>query len=287
MTELRERMIAQMKQRGFSIRTHQSYLHAVTELAGYYKRSPESINLAEIQRFFDHLVQERELAPASVRVYLNAVRFLYLKVLEWEQFDVPVTILRKPQRIPHLLSRQEISTLIASIDNLKHRTLILTCYGCGLRLSELVGLQVNDIDGERRLLRVQQGKGQKDRAVILSDGVLRSLREYWSVYRPVRWLFPNRDPLTALHVQSAQRIYTKAKHRAGIEKVGGIHALRHAYATHQLEAGMPVYQLQQMLGHNNIKSTMRYVHWIHSYKEGRGAVTDLVSALGGVNESLS
>jgi len=287
MTELRERMIAQMKQRGFSIRTHQSYLHAVTELAGYYKRSPESINLAEIQRFFDHLVQERELAPASVRVYLNAVRFLYLQVLEWEQFDVPVIIPRKPQRIPHLLSRQEISTLIASIDNLKHRTLILTCYGCGLRLSELVGLQVNDIDGERRLLRVQQGKGQKDRAVILSDGVLRSLREYWSVYRPVRWLFPNRDPLTALHVQSAQRIYTKAKHRAGIEKVGGIHALRHAYATHQLEAGMPVYQLQQMLGHNNIKSTMRYVHWVHSYKEGRGAVTDLVSALGGVNESLS
>ena len=107
-------------------------------------------------------------------------------------------------------------------------------------MSELVGLQVNDIDGERALLRVQQGKGQKDRAVILSDGVLRSLREYWSVYRPIRWLFPNRDPLTALHVQSAQRIYTKAKHRAGIEKVGGIHALRHAYATHQLEAGMCV-----------------------------------------------
>jgi len=287
MTQLRQRMIAQMTQRGFSDRTHQSYLHSVSELANYYKKSPDTVSIAEIQQFFNHLVQERSLSPASVRVYLNGVRFFYLKVMEWKQFDVPVAIPRKPQRIPELLSRAEVQALIASIDNLKHRTIILTCYGSGLRLSELVGLQVKDIDSERRLLRVQQGKGQKDRAVILSDGVLQSLREYWSVYRPVSWVFPNRDPLKALHIQSVQRVYSKAKIKAGIGKVGGIHALRHAYATHQLEAGMPVYQLQQMLGHSNIRSTMRYVHWVHSYKEGRAAVSDLVSALGDAHVSAS
>ena len=284
MTPLRQKMIHQMRQRGFSERTHQSYLYAVTELAAYFKCPPDKLDANQIQQYFDYLVQERELAPASVRLYLNAVRFLYLNVLEWESFDVPVTIPRIPQRIPELLSRREVGALIGSIDNLKHRTMIVTCYGCGLRLSELVGLCVKDIDSERSLLRVQQGKGAKDRSVILSAGVLQALRAYWSVCRPVQWLFPNRDPLKALHMQSVQRIYTKAKIKAGIEKVGGIHALRHAYATHQLEAGMPVHQLQQMLGHSNIRSTMRYVHWVHTQSDGRGAVSDLVSALEPTNE---
>lgn len=279
MTPLRLRMIAQMTQRGFSERTHESYLHSVAELAKYHNRSPEYLEPPDIQLFFEDLVQKRRLSPASVRVYLNAIRFLYLKVLEWEHFDVTIALPRVAQRIPDLLSRAEVRSLIESIDNHKHRTMILTCYGCGLRLSELVGLQVKHIDGERRLIRVQQGKGNKDRSIILSDGVLQALREYWLVYRPVKWLFPNRDPLKAIHAQSAQRVYTKAKHRAGIDKVGGIHALRHAYATHQLEAGLPVYQLQQLLGHSNIRSTMRYVHWVHSYKEGRNAVSDLVSVL--------
>lgn len=286
MTPLRQRMIAQMKQRGFSERTHQSYLHAVAELARYHRKPPDALNADDIQSFFEHLVQEKELAPTSVRVYLNAIRFFYFAVLDKKQFVVDVTIPRKPQRIPELLSRADIGALIQSIDNHKHRTMILTCYGCGLRLSELVNLRLKDIDGERRLLRINQGKGGKDRVVILSDGVLAELRRYWQVYRPVAWFFPNRDPLKAIHAQTAQRVYAKAKARAGIDKTGGIHALRHAYATHQLQAGMPVYQLQQMLGHSNIRSTMRYVHWVHSYREGREGVSDLVSGLGGANEHI-
>jgi len=223
MSPLREQMIAQMKQRGFSVRTHQSYLTAVTELARFHKRSPDSLNIDDLQRFFNYLVQERELAPASVRLYLNGVRFLYLQVLQWESFDVPVVIPRKPQRIPDLLTRSEVSELVGAIDNYKHKTMMLTCYGCGLRLSELVGLQVRHIDGERRLLRVQQGKGGKDRAVIVSDALLQALRSYWMIYHPVKWLFPNRDPLQPLHIQSAQRVYKAAKSKAGIDKVGGIH----------------------------------------------------------------
>ena len=286
MTRLRERMIGQMTQRGFSVRTHRSYLTAVTELAEYFNQSPDQLKCQDIQTFFNHLVQERQLAAASCRLYLNGIRFLYLNVLGWESFDVPVVLPKRPQRIPELLNRGEVRSIVDAISNHKHRTLILTCYGCGLRLSELTALQVRHIDGERRLLRIEKGKAGKDRNVIISDALLLTLRHYWSVHHPVLWLFPNRDPLQPIHIQTAQRIYTKAKVKAGIEKTGGIHALRHAYATHQLEAGMPVHQLQTMLGHSSLRSTMRYIHWVHSYKEGRGAVDDLVASLESANECV-
>ncbi len=286
MTRLRERMIAQMTQRGFSVRTHRSYLVAVAELAAYFNQSPDQLKHQDIQTFFNHLVQERKLAAASCRLYLHGIRFLYLNVLGWQSFDVPVVFPKKPQRIPELLNRSEVRAIVAAISNHKHRTLIMTCYGCGLRLSELTALQVRHIDGERRLLRIEQGKAGKDRNVIISDALLLTLRHYWSVYHPVLWLFPNRDPLQPIHIQTVQRIYTKAKEKAGIKKAGGIHALRHAYATHQLEAGMPVHQLQTMLGHSSLRSTMRYIHWVHSYKEGRGAVDDLVASLESANECV-
>lgn len=279
MTPLRQDMIAAMKQRGFAIRTQETYLSAVQALAKHYHRSPDQLTLTQLQQYFDYLAQSRHLSGASCRLYLNAVRFLYLKVLKWQSFDVEIVIPKKAQRIPELLTRKEVNRLIRGVENLKHRTLLLTCYGCGLRLNELVRLKVRDIDGERRLLRVNAGKGNKDRLVVLSDGLLDSLREYWFLYRPAIWLFCGRDPCQSLHQQSAQRTYTKAKNAAGIEKAGGIHGLRHAYATHQLEAGLPVHQLQRLLGHSNIKSTERYAHWVHNYREGREAVADLVGTL--------
>lgn len=280
MTPLRQDMMAAMKQRGFAKRTQQTYLSAVQALAEHYHRSPDQLSVIELQQYFDHLAQHRNLSGASCRLYLNAVRFLYLKVLKWQSFDVDIVIPKKAQRIPELLTRKEVNRLISGVTNPKHRTLLLTCYGCGLRLNELVRLKVSDIDGERRLLRVNAGKGNKDRLVVLSDGLLDSLRSYWSLYHPALWLFSGRDPRESLHHQSAQRAYTKAKAAACITKTGGIHGLRHAYATHQLEAGLPVHQLQRLLGHSNIKSTERYAHWIHNYREGRESVTDLVGQMG-------
>ena len=280
MSPLRSKMIDAMRQRGFSVRTHESYLGAVEGLAQYYHRSPENIDLDDIQNYFAYLVKERDLSGASCRLYLNGVRFLYLNVLNWPHFDVPIIIPKRPQRIPELLTHAEVHELIGSVSNVKHRHLLLTCYGCGLRVSELVSLKVRDIDGERHLLRIDQGKGGKDRLVILSHGLHQALRRYWQVYRPSLWLFANNlDPMRALHVQTAQRVYTQAKARANINKRGGIHALRHAYATLQLEAGMPVHQLRHMLGHSDIRSTLRYVHWVHNYREGREAVVDLVAPL--------
>lgn len=279
MTALRQKMIDAMRVRGFSVRTHQSYLSAVGELAGYYKRSPETLGVEELQAFFAHLAIERELSGASCRLYLNAVRFLYLQVLGWASFDVPMTVPKKAQRIPELLTRAEVGRILACCTNPKHRMLLTTCYGCGLRVSEVVSLQVRHIDGERSLLRVEQGKGAKDRLVIVSDALLDALRRYWRLYHPTLWLFPGSRPDVALCISSAQRVYQRARARAGVEKVGGIHSLRHAYATHQLEAGLPVHRLQHLLGHQNLRSTLRYVHWVPEHRAGDTRHGDLIAAL--------
>lgn len=281
MTPLRQQMIDAMQLRGFSIRTHQSYLSAVTHLARYYHRSPDQLGIDEIQAFFMYLAKERGLSGASCRLYLNALRFLYLQVLQWPQFDVPIQLPKRPQRIPELLTRREVGAIIAACCNLKHRTLLLCCYGCGLRVSELVHIKVRHLDGERQLLRVEQGKGAKDRQVILPDALLAELRRYWCSYRPSLWLFySGRSPERPLSITSAQKAFTKAKAKTAVIKVGGIHSLRHAYATHQLDAGLPVHQLQRQLGHSNIQSTLRYVHWVPNYQEGETRIGDLVAALG-------
>lgn len=280
MTRLRERMIAAMRQRGFSVRTHQSYLHAVTELAGFYRRPPDALDVGELQRFFDHLAQERTLSPASCRLYLNAVRFLYLQVLQWKSFDVRLVVPRRPERIPELLSHAEVGRIIAACDDPKHRMLLETTYGCGLRVSEVVALRVRDIDGERGLLRIERGKGEKDRLVTLAPALLARLRGYWRAFRPMNWLFPSRnDPASALHIGTVQKIYTRAKARAGVEKVGGIHGLRHAYATHQLAHGLPVHELQHLLGHRSLSSTQRYVHWVPGCSRAGAEHADLVGSL--------
>jgi integrase/recombinase XerD len=207
MTPLRQRMIGAMRQRGFSDRTHQSYLYAVTELARYFHRSPDQLSVQDIQAFFVYLVQQKHLAYASCRLHLHALRFLYLQVLHWSAFDVPLVFPKKAEKIPELLTRREVRALITSCDNPKHRMMLLTCYGCGLRVSELVSIKVRHLDGERHLLRVEQGKGSKDRMVALGDALLQQLRSYWRQRRPPLWLFPSNTypdrPLTVSSIQSA------------------------------------------------------------------------------------
>ena len=279
MTPLRQKMIEAMQVRGFSVRTHESYLYAVSDLAKYYGRSPDELGRDELQAYFLYLVKARGLSGASCRLYLNAIRFLYLQVLARDAFEVSLQVPRKAQRIPELLTRQELRRLFAATNNLKHRALLQLCYGCGLRVSELVAVKVRHLDGERHLLRVEQGKGAMDRAVIVSPILLTHLRDYWQDYRPHLWLFPGHEPHESLGLQSAQRVFTAAKRKAGIEKIGGIHSLRHAYATHQLEAGVPVHQLQRLLGHHSLQSTLRYVHWIVGYRAAEHASHDLLAAL--------
>jgi integrase len=222
---------------------------------------------------------ERELSGASCRVIYNGIRFLYLQVLDWKEFDVPVAMPKLVRRIPELLTRAEVAALLGALSNRKHRMLLTLAYGCGLRVSEVVSIKVRQIDGERHLLRVEQGKGGKDRLVMISDGLLARLRQYWSSHRPVRWLFPSREPEECVSVDTAQKAYRNARGRVGLEKIGGFHSLRHAYATHQLEDGMPVHVLQRQLGHSDLRTTMRYLHWVPDYRQGHSGNSDLIERL--------
>ena len=167
MTPLRQQMIDAMSQRGFSPKTHKSYLGAVRGLARYFHQPPDLIQASQIQDYFIYLVQERGLCGASCRLHLNGLRFFYLQVLHWPQFDIPIEFPKKAQRIPELLTRLEVRQIVQACDNYKHRMMLLTCYGCGLRVSELVALKVRHIDGERRQLRINQGKGKKDEVLLL------------------------------------------------------------------------------------------------------------------------
>lgn len=191
MTPLRQAMIQTMRQHGFSPQTQKSYLYVVADLARYYRRSPDQLEVGDLQTYFNYLVQERSLAPASCRLYLHGIRFLYLQVLHWADFDVNLVLPKRPQRIPELLTRQDVARIVGATKNPKHRALLLITYGCGLRVSEAVSLQVKNIDGERHLLHIHQGKGGKDRMVPLTDVLLDVLRAYWCLGRPVLWLFPS------------------------------------------------------------------------------------------------
>jgi len=277
MSTLRQAMIDAMLVRGFAIRTHESYLRAVEDLAKYYQRSPVKLDTGEIQDYFLYLVKERHLASASCRLSLNGIRFLYQEVLHRE-FEAKLQVPKRPQCIPELLTRQEVAAILAACINHKHRMLLTVCYACGLRVSELVHLKVRHIDGERRLLRIDHGKGAKDRLVEIPQTLLLQLRRYWQLYRPPEWLFSGRDPATALGITSAQKCFTASKRTAGVDKAGGIHGLHHAYATHQLAAGMPITQLQHQMGHQDIHSTLRYVHWVPNYLGSDGG-SDLLADL--------
>jgi len=280
MTPLRQKMIDAMQLRGFSPRTHECYLRAIRDIAKYYRQSPEQLSKEQLQAYLLYLVQERGLAPASCKQSLNAIRFFCLKVLGRDEFEVKLLSPKRPQRIPELLTQEEVARIINACVTLRNRTLLRTCYGCGLRVSELVVLKVRHIDSGPQLLRIEQAKGAKDRYVRLPVRLLQHLRQYWQAYRPQPWLFVSQyhQQATPLSVSTAQKIFTEAKAHAGIDKVGGIHSLRHAYATHQLSAGMSIQVLQQMLGHSDIHSTLRYLRWVPQYYT-RERCTDLIANL--------
>lgn len=261
MHPLREAMLDQMQLRGHSPRTQQSYLTAVSLLSRHYHRSPDRLSHDDLQNWILHLVKDRELSAATCRLYLNAIRFFYLKVLQWPACQLELVTPKRPQRIPDLLSPAEVRRIIDHAENPKYAMMLALCYACGLRVSELVALQVSHIHGEDRYCQIVQGKGHKDRQVPLPDTVLQMLRGYWRAFQPTSWLFTGRNPEQNLGVTSVQKYYRKTRRRAGIPGTGGIHGLRHAFATHQLAAGMSIQQLKDILGHRHLSTTARYLHW--------------------------
>jgi len=261
MGALRERMEREMVLRRLALRTRRSYAEAVAALARHYRRSPERLTAEEIQSYLLYLIEERKLARSSCLLALHGLRFFYHETLKREDLDFNVPRSRAPQRLPEILSRAEIEQLFAAATQFKHRVLLMTTYGAGLRVSEVCALKVADLDSQRMTIRVQQGKGQKDRYSLLSPRLLKDLRHYWQMDRPALWLFPAaRAPDRPMNPHTAQKIYYAARDRAGITKRCGIHGLRHAFATHLLEAGTELHTIQRLMGHGDIQTTMRYLH---------------------------
>jgi len=261
MGALRERMDKDMVLRGMAARTRESYLAALVGLAKHYHKGPDQLTEQEVQDYLFHLINERKLAWSTCNIATNAFKFFYHVSLKQRALEFCIPRRRPPSKLPEILSREEVTRLIEHTLNLKHRVLLMTTYAAGLRVSELVHLKATDIDSERMALRVEQGKGAKDRYTLLSPKLLAELRNYWRAYRPRTWLFPMaRTPDSPINPEQAQKAYYAAKRRAGITKRCGIHGLRHAFATHLLESGVDLHTIQRLLGHGHLSTTLVYFH---------------------------
>ena len=260
MKELRARMIREMQLRRLAERTQESYLLYIELLARHYHRSPDELTDLQLQDYLLHLANEKKQAWSTCNVAICAMKFFYGTVLGRTATGMSLPSRKKPQQLPEILSAEEIERLFDGARNVKHRALLKTAYATGLRASELVHLKIGDIDSDRMMLRVEQGKGKKDRYTILPPRLLQELRAYWKQYRPSDWLFPGQPATAAMRRDTASVIYKKTKLRAGIRKSGGIHALRHAFASHMLEGGVDLRTLQELLGHRSLTTTLRYLH---------------------------
>lgn len=261
MTPLRQQMIEEMQLRGLAARTQESYLAAVQQLAQYYGKSPAAVSEAELRQYFLYLRTEKQAATSTSNLALCALKFLYHNVLQR-----PCPVLKqihwpREQKLPVVLSRSEVRRVLGCVQKAYYRVCLTTIYGCGLRLLEGVKLQVTDIDSERQVLRVRQGKGRKDREVPLPETVLEQLRSYWASHRHRVWLFPGRGRIAAdgpMNESGVQKAFRAAVQQSGIGKAATVHSLRHSYATHLLEAGVSLRHIQSYLGHNSLQTTAFY-----------------------------
>jgi site-specific recombinase XerD len=252
-------MIRELQLHRKAPKTAEAYLTAVTQLAEYYHRSPDTLAVEEIRSFLHYLITVRKVAFSTCNQKLAGIRFLYRYVLGKPELQLKIPA-KRSGRLPEPLSRGEIARLIDATNNLKHRVLLMTAYGGGLRVSELVHLQPCDIHSERMLIRVNQGKGHKDRYTLLSPRLLEELRAYWRQYRPARWLFEGHQAGQPLAVGTAQKVFDYAHERARIQHGRGIHSLRHSFGTHLMEAGVPLPTIQRLMGHANLSTTAKYLH---------------------------
>ena len=259
MTPLRHRMTEDMVIRNLAENTQSAYLQQITAYAEHFHRSPEDLGPEAIRAYQLYLTQTRKLSASSVSVATGALRFLYKVTLkrDWAVDEIPMP--KRPFILPVILSREEVMHFLDSIDSLKHRTILTTAYAAGLRVTEATRLKVTDIDSGRMTLRVDQGKGRKDRYVMLSQRLLDELRAYWKSALPTLWLFPgdvDGQPITRGAVELACQ---KAHRASGIQKPITPHSLRHAFATHLLESGTDLRKIQLLLGHRSLATTARYL----------------------------
>ncbi|MFC2172191.1 tyrosine-type recombinase/integrase [Acidobacteriota bacterium] len=260
MSELREKMIREMKLRNLAERTQEAYVSAVVGLVKHYKLSPATISVDQIKDYLVYLKDERKRTFSTCNQVHAGLKFLYVNTMGRKSWSNQLPYMKKEQVLPEILSTKEVERILSSAGpNLKYRTLLMVTYAGGFRVSEVVNLKLKDIDSDRMLMRIEKGKGKRDRYTILSKPLLEEIRTYWKVWHPSLYLFPGRYPDKPLDVTGAQKAYQRAKKKAGIIKLGGIHSLRHAFATHMLEAGVDLRTIQVLMGHSSILTTMRYM----------------------------
>jgi len=274
---LRRRMIEDMTIRNFDQRTQRSYIRSVRSCCRYCDRRPSELTFEDVRRYQLHLTQ-CGLAPASVNGAMVALRFFFRVTLKRPEAVDYIPIVREPQRLPIVLTQEEVASLLEAAPGLKWRTALSVAYGAGLRASEVVGLKVGDIDSRRMRIRVEQGKGRRDRDALLSPHLLRALRDWWRQARPPVWLFPNRlTPFDHVTPKSLNRAFHDAARRAGISKPVSLHTLRHCFATHLLEQNVDVRVIQVLLGHKKLETTAVYTHIAAKTLDGIDSPLDLLT----------
>lgn len=260
MSPLRQRMSEDMQIRNLSLNTQLSYVRQVSLFACYFGRSPHVLGPEDIRAYQVYLTNEKKLAPKSISITVAALRFLYKVTLkkDWK-FEEVLPTQKVPTKLPVVLSPEEVLQFLGCIQRIKHRAILTTCYAAGLRISEAVQLKPEAIDSQRMVIRVDQGKGQKDRYVMLSPKLLETLRSYWRAVRPQGWLFPGDRPGQPITRDAVGQACDKARALSRIPKPITPHSLRHAFAVHLLESGTDVRTIQLLLGHRSLATTARYL----------------------------
>ena len=261
MGKLHDRMKGDLLLKAYSHHTQSAYLRCARHFASYYMRSPEEMGEQEIRGFLLQLIQDRNASPATLNMYVSALKVLYNITLKRPEAVKEIPLAKRPKTLPVILSPAEVLRVFAVIHSVKYKAIIATAYAAGLRISEVCSLSVSDIDSQRMRIHIRSGKGKKDRYVMLGESLLTLLRQYYQAVRPQGgYLFPGQQPQRHISTASVSRVLQKVIRETGLSKKVTMHTLRHCFATHLMEAGTDIRILQVLLGHSSIGTTLRYTH---------------------------
>jgi site-specific recombinase XerD len=280
MKDLKDRMMEDMKLRSLAPGTQKGYLDAITALAEHYHRRPDQLSQEQIRDYLLYLIGTRKFAKSTFKIHLSALKFLYRRTLgrPWPVLELPR--IKTEKKLPVVLSREEVWSVLDRVRRPQARMSLILMYTCGLRVSEALHLRIQDIDSQRMVVWVRNGKGDKDRSVPLPQQTLTQLRAYWAEYRPTTWLFPTKAGTTTIRSGAVRCCLKAALWETAIRKNVGCHTLRHSYATHLLEAGVHLRAIQALLGHRSLKTTFIYMHLTQSTMADVQAQVNKVMARG-------
>lgn len=250
----------QLKIAAYSLNTQTTYRSAILDFAFYYHgKDIAELSKEDIEKYLEHLIEEKKYSPSALNIALSAIKFLYEKVWLNARKVYKIKRAKKEQQLPAVFGESEIKKILNAVENPKHKTMLSLSYAAGLRVSEITAMKIADIDSSRMVINIRQAKGKKDRQVMMGDKLLEILRHYAKEYKPKVWLFEGQYG-EQYSDRSVQMVISAAKKKAGVNKKGSIHALRHSFATHLIEGGTDIFSIKELLGHTNIRTTTKYIH---------------------------